>query len=155
MNSIQTIDPPRAPEADNRQKHLADDRRPAVGRQPEVLVADDNPAVLLVVEMALQSAGFAVRTAATGEEAVRLFVLHRGSIDVVLLDVRMPGMDGPQTLAALREIDPGVRCVFMTGDAAGHTGEQLLALGATGLLQKPFASMDELVQVLRQVTAAA
>jgi CheY-like chemotaxis protein len=70
----------------------------------------------------------------------------------VLLDVKMPEFDGPQTLAALREIDPGVRCVFMTGYAAAPLAEELLALGAEHVVEKPF-HLRELAATLREVAA--
>jgi CheY-like chemotaxis protein len=76
---------------------------------------------------------------------------HRHSIRVVLLDVKMPGFDGPQALATLREIDPGVRCVFMTGYAADSLVADLLALGADRVVQKPFRDLAALAGTLREV----
>jgi CheY-like chemotaxis protein len=115
----------------------------------EVLVAEDEPAVLAMLEVALKYHGFAVRRAADGETAVRLYRQHRGTVDVVLLDVQMPGLDGPHTLAALQEVNREVRCVFMSGDTGRYTGEELLALGALGVVRKPFRSLYEFVRVLR------
>jgi CheY-like chemotaxis protein len=63
----------------------------------------------------------------------------------------MPGWDGPQTLAAIRTINPDVRFCFMTGHAGDYSEEQLLALGASCVLQKPF-NLDELVRNLEQLT---
>jgi CheY-like chemotaxis protein len=63
----------------------------------------------------------------------------------------MPDMDGPRTLGALREIDPHVCCAFMSGDTGDYTVEQLLALGAFDVLQKPFASLSTLVRILWEV----
>lgn len=82
-----------------------------------VLVADDDPGVLTMLGCVLRRAsGFSVHLAAGGEEAVEFYKQHQDTVDVVLLDVRMPGMDGHQTLAALREVNPGVRAVLMTAD---------------------------------------
>ncbi len=118
----------------------------------EVLVVEDESAVLAMLDFALKCHGFAVRRATGGEAAVRFYQRHRGTVDVVLLDVQMPGMDGLQTLSALCEIDPGVRCVFMTGHAGRYTTEELLEAGAACVLAKPFASLEGLVQTLREVT---
>jgi CheY-like chemotaxis protein len=128
---------------------LARVRRAGLGC--EVLVVDDEPAVRRMLDFALRSHGFAVRAASGGEAAVGLYRRHRGTVDVVLLDVRMPGLDGPQTLLALRQIDPAVRCVFMTGGTGDHTGEQLLDMGAAWVLAKPFRSLDEVMRVLAAV----
>jgi CheY-like chemotaxis protein len=127
---------------------LARVRRDGLG--VEVLVVEDDSAVLGFLDFALKSHGFAVRLAAGGEEATRLYRRHRGTVDVVLLDVRMPGMDGPHTLAALRAIAPSVRCVFMSGHTGEYSAEQLLALGAARVLPKPFSSVDDLVRALRE-----
>lgn len=127
---------------------LARVRRDGLGC--EVLVVDDEPAVLNMLDFALRCHAFAVRRAGGGEEAVEAYRRHRDTTGLVLLDVRMPGLDGPQTLARLREIDPGVRCVFMSGHTGAYTAEQLLALGAARVLQKPFAGMDALVLALRE-----
>jgi two-component system, OmpR family, response regulator len=120
---------------------------------PEVLVVDDEALVLRLLEMALPQHGLAVRQAGRGAEAVAIYRRHRDRIGVVLLDVRMPGLDGPQTLAALREVDPGVRCVFMSGDTRGYSTDELLGLGAAGVVAKPFRCLAELAGTLREVAA--
>jgi CheY-like chemotaxis protein len=68
--------------------------------------------------------------AADGLEAVDLYRRHRDEIAAVVLDVHMPGLDGPATLRALRALDPGVGCVFMTGRSGDCDEEALVALGA-------------------------
>ncbi len=120
---------------------------------PEVLVVDDERLVLRLLELALPQHGLVVRSAGGGAEAVDLYRRHRGSIGVVLLDVRMPGLDGPQTLAVMREIDRGVRCVFMSGDTRGYSAEELLGLGAARVVTKPFRDLAELAATLREVAA--
>jgi two-component system, OmpR family, response regulator len=120
---------------------------------PEVLVVDDEAAVLQMLGFVLPQHGVAVRQAGGGEEAVAIYRRHRDRIAVVLLDVRMPGLDGPQALALLREINPDVRCCFMTGYAAGYPPDELLALGADRVLEKPFRDMADLAGTLREVAS--
>jgi DNA-binding response OmpR family regulator len=61
------------------------------------------------------------------------------SVDLVLLDVRMAGRDGPETLAALQALDPSVRACFMTGDSGRYSDTELLNRGALAVIRKPFA----------------
>jgi CheY-like chemotaxis protein len=98
---------------------------PATPRPCGILVVDDDAAVRDLIDVALRQDGFAVWPAADGREALQQYWRHRAAIDVVLLDVRMPGLNGPQTLAALREMNPHLRCCFMTGDAGQYTEEAL------------------------------
>jgi CheY-like chemotaxis protein len=114
----------------------------------EVLVVDDNRASRLFLTTLLPRYGFRVRTAADGEEAVRLYRRHRATVDLVLMDVQMPRLNGPQALAALRSLDPAVRCCLMSADAGDYSPEQLLALGATAFLEKPFLNPDAVARLL-------
>lgn len=119
--------------------------RPALAKwtddPPTVLVVDDDSQVRGVLELGLQRHGFAVVVAEDGREAVELFHRMReqdeGESPVVLLDVRMPGLDGPLVLAALQSLDAEVRAYFMTGDPAPYTADGLLALGARRVFAKP------------------
>ena len=90
----------------------------------------------------MEKQGFAVWLAADGQEAVELYKVHRETIDVVLLDLRMPIMDGPQTLAALQQINPGLCCCLMSGDLGRHAELKLRTLGAAAIFRKPFATAE-------------
>src|SRR4051794_25915869 len=99
-------------------RDLADDRgRGALAARPTaVLVADDEVYVRAMLDAVLRRAGMRVWLAAGGGEAVAILREHGGAIDVALLDVRMPGVGGPEALRRMRELRPGLPCVFMTGD---------------------------------------
>ena len=107
-----------------------------------ILVVDNDPGILGMLGLALGTHGFVVTTASSGPEAVRTYERERGRIGLVLLDVRMPGMDGPQTLAALRGVDPSVRCCFMTTGTGDYSREDLLGMGAAEVFEKPFGLAD-------------
>jgi CheY-like chemotaxis protein len=119
-----------------------------------VLIVDDEPAVRGMLGVGLRTHGFAVWLAADGREALDLYRRHRLAIDVVLLDVRMPGQDGPQTLAALQELNPLIRCCFMSGDLGGYTAERLRHFGAATVIQKPFR-LAVLAQLLAGLASRA
>ena len=126
-------------------------------RKTGVLVIDDEATVRTLLALCLRSAGFTVWQAANGREGLELYRARPAEIDLVLLDVRMPGLDGPRTFAALREIDPEVRCCFMSGDSGDYTVGELLAAGAIGFLSKPFrvAEVEELVKEATREPAGA
>jgi CheY-like chemotaxis protein len=116
-----------------------------------VLVVDDEATVRTLLALCLCSAGFPVWQAAGGREALDLYAARRKDIDLVLLDVRMPGLDGPRTFMALRQLDPEVRCCFMSGDPGAYSVEELLTSGAVGYLSKPFR-LAEVEALLRRAT---
>jgi CheY-like chemotaxis protein len=120
------------------------------GRKPGILVVDDDAAVRTMLDLGLRHHGFAVWLAASGQESVAIYERDARLIDVVLLDVRMPRMDGPQTLAALRQINPGVTCCFISGEIGKYSPESLQSMGAASLLLKPF-SLSEIVGALQQL----
>jgi DNA-binding response OmpR family regulator len=120
------------------------------GDRPGVLVVDDEHMVRAMVQLGLERQGFNVWQACGGREALRLYRKHRDDIAVVLLDVRMPGLDGPQTLEALRELNPEVRACFMSGDTGGYGPVQLRQRGAACVIAKPFR-LEDLANVLRLV----
>ncbi len=115
---------------------------------PCLLVADDEPIVRRLLELALTREGFTVWSAANGREALDLYGRHRDCIHLVLLDVQMPVLDGPQTLAELRRLDPKVCVLLVSGHIGAYEPAALLALGAAGLLPKPF-DLEGLVRMVR------
>jgi CheY-like chemotaxis protein len=121
---------------------------PAEGRRAGVLVVDDEHLVRVMLQLGLERYGFEVWTAGNGREAIELYREHREEIAVVLLDVRMPGLDGPATLAALRELNPEVQACFMTGDPGAYDPEGLRRRGAAYVIAKPF-QLGPLVRALR------
>jgi CheY-like chemotaxis protein len=115
-------------------------------RRPTILAADDSPDVLAVLGKALTGAGFTVLLAPGGREAVELYRRHAEDIDLVLLDVRMPGLSGVEALAAIRGIRPAARCWFLTGYS------EVPLPAEVPLLHKPFR-VDELVSAVRAALA--
>jgi CheY-like chemotaxis protein len=114
----------------------------ATSRRPGILIVDDLGLILSLLKLELEPRGFRVWLGMDGRDAIDLYRKHAPQIDVVLLDVRMPGLDGLQTLAALQEIDPDVLACFMTGDSGTYTETELLARGADQVFVKPFHPSD-------------
>ena len=106
-----------------------------------ILFVEDDPDIQIVATMALESlGGFSVLACGSGAEA--LSRLDGFAPDLVLLDVMMPGMDGPATLAALRQQPAGeVPVVFMTARVQAHEVAQYRRMGAADVIAKPLDPM--------------
>lgn len=124
-------------------------RRP---RPPGVLVVDDNEPIRALLDVVFRANGFAVWLAADGPAGLAVSREYGPDIDLLLLDVRMPGWDGPETLAAIRATAPQVTCCFMSGDLGDYTERELLDLGAAVVFRKPF-QLNELTLQVRSLTA--
>jgi two-component system OmpR family response regulator len=118
-----------------------------------LLLADDEDAIRTIACMSLERVGgWSVIPVASGQAALEA-AQDDGPFDAVLLDVMMPGLDGPGTLERLRaeRLLPNTPVVFLTAKVTIADREHLLSLGAAGVLAKPFDPMtlpDELRQIL-------
>ena len=117
---------------------------------PGVLVAAADENIRFLLRLALRQAGFDPLVAADGREAVEMFRRHQDEIRVVLLDVRMPRLDGPGALAQIHWIAPQVRCCFMSGHPAHYGADNLLPLGAARVFEKPFR-VEEVIEALGEL----
>jgi len=115
-----------------------------------ILHVDDEPDVREVVRLALgMIGGFTVESCASGPQAIERAPLFQP--DVILLDVMMPGMSGPETLAELRAAEHGgdTPVIFMTAKTQVREVEELHALGAVGVITKPFDPLRVSEQINR------
>jgi DNA-binding response OmpR family regulator len=115
-----------------------------------ILVVDDEFFVRDSLQKNLHLEGFHVWAAGSGEEALDHCCDHGAEIALVLLDVQMPGLNGPQTLAGIQAYDADIPVCFMTGDPGDYDPSELLGQGARHLFTKPFC-MDEVVRVVRDL----
>ena len=119
-----------------------------------ILYVEDQPDIRLVAKMALEVVGgFTVMACASGQEALNC--AQDALADLLLLDVMMPGMDGPSTLQALRELPATAHTpvVFMTAKVQAAEVALYKAMGALEVISKPFDPM-KLSGQLRQIWAA-
>jgi len=117
----------------------------------KILIIDDEPDIRLIVRLSLQKRGLTVVEASGGPEGVALARSERP--DAILLDVMMPNLDGPSTLAQLRAApeSAAIPVVFLTAKAQRSELERLRNLGAAGVFTKPFDPMtlaDEILGIL-------
>lgn len=110
-----------------------------------LLLVDDEQVFLDIMAQRLKRRGFSVLTAEDGETALRH--LQTGAIDVVVLDVAMPGMSGIETLQAIKERHPLIEVVMLTGQATVATAVEAIRQGAFNYLKKPCEIDDLLAQI--------
>ncbi|MCX5917161.1 MAG: PAS domain S-box protein [Deltaproteobacteria bacterium] len=121
-----------------------------LGGKETVLLVDDEETIVEVIEKALILTGFKVLVARGGEEAVEVFKKNRERIDIVILDMIMPGMGGGKVFDSLRAIQPGVKVVLSSGYSIDGEASQIMSRGCNGFIQKPFG-IKELSQKIREV----
>ncbi|MBS1115293.1 MAG: sensor hybrid histidine kinase, partial [Nitrospirae bacterium] len=129
-------------------------REEATGDIPKgtetILLVDDQEIVVAVGQEVLRELGYEVMTALSGAEAIELFRLNKDRINLVILDMIMPGMNGSETYTRLKEIDPRVRVILASGYSRDGQAQAILANGCQGFLQKPFNIID-LAKEIRNV----
>ena len=128
-------------------------RLPHAGKsRPRVLCVDDEPVILHILRRLLEVQGFEAVVCGEPQEAVAGF--GDGDFDVVITDIHMPGMDGLTLMRALRERQPDLPVVVVTGQGTVDTAIQALREGATGMLVKPFTGEELLGEVRRALGSA-
>jgi PAS domain S-box-containing protein len=108
------------------------------GSGETILVVDDEEPLCNLLRDVLTRRGYRVLVATSGDEAVRLYQEHLGRVDLVILDMTMPGLSGEETFDALRALDPRARILLTSGYTQEHAAQDAVARGARGFLQKPF-----------------
>jgi PAS domain S-box-containing protein len=119
------------------------------GRGELVLVVDDEISIQNVAQKTLENCGYKVLVAANGVEAVSLYAQHRSEIRAVLLDMVMPFMDGPMTIAALKAINQSAKIIVSSGLMDNLILSKAVAEGIRHFMPKPYTAED-LLRTLRQ-----
>lgn len=123
-----------------------------MGRRPQILVADDARTVTLLVERALEAAGYDVTIAADGATACQMGL--EGDFDLALLDHLMPSMLGAEVLQHWRDADVPFRTIILSGMDHDDLVIELLEMGAVDFVRKPFNIKELVVRVRRHLPAA-
>ena len=123
------------------------------GSRGTILVVDDDPAVLVLIQTILTAADYRVLLASEREDAVRMATQKHLRIDLALLDVRMPGMSATALADEIMTIRPNVRVLFMSGFVDEEIIRIKLLDQYAGFLAKPFRS-DGLLRALRHAMEA-
>jgi len=127
--------------------------KPTVG-SGNILLIDDEEIICDVAADMLRAMGYHVVTASSGEEALTYYSRYGHEIDLVIVDMVMPKMDGAECFRKLKEIDPNVRAILSTGYAMSDRVQEVLNSGMKGFVQKPY-SLDQLSAAVHRVIAGA
>jgi two-component system cell cycle sensor histidine kinase/response regulator CckA len=115
-----------------------------------ILLVDDEAIIIDVVAKALKMTGYNPLVAHGGKEALEVYKKHLGQIDLVILDMIMPGMNGGVSYDHLKEINPTIKVILSSGYSLDGEASQIMEKGCNGFIQKPFGIL-ELSQKIREV----
>jgi DNA-binding NtrC family response regulator len=115
----------------------------------KILIIDDEEIIRISCERALQVSGFATGVAAGGREGIEM--LEKEKYDVVLLDLKMPDIDGMEVLHRIKTSWPDVKVIMISGYSTVDTAVNALRQGAVNFIQKPF-SPDTIISAINEVT---
>jgi PAS domain S-box-containing protein len=113
-----------------------------------VLIVDDEELIRNLARRMVQEAGFSVLTADDGEMAVQLFREHQAEIACVLLDLKMPKMNGEEAFRVIRQISSDARVLLSSGYSEEYSDGRFAELGLAGFIQKPY-QFDKMIASLR------
>ncbi|MEK6558657.1 MAG: response regulator [Planctomycetota bacterium] len=116
-------------------------------KKPVILVVDDEPDMCEMLSELLSDEGYKLETATNGKDAVKKVL--GGSVDIVLLDIMMPGQDGIDTLRQIKDIRPKLPVVMITGFGTLSTARNAMKLGAYDYITKPF-NIDCIKEIIKQ-----
>jgi len=115
-----------------------------------ILLVDDEQMILEVGRELLQELGYTVLPALSGPEALALYDQRRADIDLVIMDMIMPGMGGGETFDRLKAIDPEIKVLLSSGYSINGQATKILERGCDGFIQKPF-NMQRLSEKIREI----
>jgi len=119
-----------------------------------ILIVDDEEMIVEVGQAMLEKLGYRVLVSRSGLDAVEKITSIGSEIDLVILDLIMPGMDGGKTFDRIREIQPGIPVMLASGYAINGQATEIMQRGCNGFIQKPF-SIAKLSQKVRKVLIEA
>ncbi len=113
-----------------------------------ILLVDEEPIIINVGKALLERLGYKVIIADSGVEAIRIYEADKDKIDIVILDIIMPGMNGIETYRCLKKSNPGIKVLFSSGYSMDEGTSEILNLDSNGFIQKPY-KFEKLSQKLR------
>jgi DNA-binding NtrC family response regulator len=118
-----------------------------------ILIIDDEAVVRRMAGDMMRYLGYEVTCIGDSREAVEFYREHYASIDLVMIDMIMPGLGGRECFQAMKEINPAIRAVLSTGYGQDSAVQKIIDEGVQGFIQKPY-EVDDLSQMIARVLVA-
>ena len=118
-----------------------------------ILLVDDEPIILGVASEMLKMLGYTVYQAGSGQEAVSIYLQKNHIIDLVILDMILPGISGAQVLKMIQEVNPNVRVILSSGYSMQGEVQKVMESGCQGFIQKPY-KFDDLSDIVHRTMHA-
>ncbi len=138
------------PASRNVEKLLEIASTPILNGKETILIVDDESNIVEVTEEMLQTIGYKVMTARNGEDAIAIFKKHNEDIDLIILDMVMPGLSGGETFDRIKAIRPDVKVLLSSGYSIKGEAKKILKRGCDGFIQKPY-NLEKLSEHLKIV----
>jgi CheY-like chemotaxis protein len=122
-------------------------QKDSMGNECEILVADDEVSLIHVLKRELSAVGYHVHTAHDGQEAID--TIKRVPIDLIVLDLKMPGVDGFEVLIFVKELYPQIKVIVLTGHSDLGNAIRCKKLGADQFLEKPYNLNELFIEIRR------
>ncbi|MBN2366760.1 MAG: response regulator [Calditrichaeota bacterium] len=124
--------------------------QPARVQKPTVLVVDDEYNIRSMMKEIMEMSGFRVLTAGNGRDGIEIYQRHEGEIDLIIMDIIMPVMDGRAAFNEIRKLNPQQKIFIISGYSQREDLEDILGNGAVGFLRKPF-QVKEIVDRVKEI----
>jgi len=122
--------------------------------EARILVIDDEEIIRNVARDILHELGYDTILASSGKEGVKIYADKKDFIDLVILDMIMPEMEGKETFKKLKEINPDVKILISSGYNQDSLPEQVMDSGEAGFIQKPY-NINEIAEIIKEVLYTA
>jgi len=120
--------------------------------KPHLLTIDDESEFVGMIKDYFEPRGYTVYTAVRGVNGIE--IVREKKPDIVLIDLKMPGIDGDEALALIKKVQPEAKVIFITAyDDGGKTKARLLKMGAYAYFDKPLSSLKDLEEAINRATA--
>ncbi len=126
-------------------------RNQRANAQRTILVVEDEPLMLRLLEKFLSRQGYQVLVASDGEQAIEAYCRHKTEVDVVLLDVGLPKVKGTDVLLKMKDENPDVRVVIASGYLEPKVKTEMYRAGVKKFVDKPYM-LPEVLETLRSLT---